>query len=146
MQSLAVSLNPRLPPKDLIRVSLPDSHWRGDMSVCPGPWTACFTWGLEMFPAQVALVLKVCQFSEFYCDIETRRTRGIFVLETRAQMSRENLGFYFSYAAEVNNITVCAMLFPFQCYKRRPLVYLNVDTVEITWRRMNFKYPTSISE
>lgn len=61
-----------------------------------------------MFPAQAALVLKVCQFSEFYCDIETR---GIFVLETRAQMSRENLGFYFSYAAEVNNIFVCVMLF-----------------------------------
>ena len=89
----------------------PDFHWRNDLSVCPGPWTAVFTWGLEMFPAQAALVLKVCQFSEFYCDIETRRTRGIFVLETRAQMSRENLGFYFSYAAEVNNIFVCAMLF-----------------------------------
>ena len=58
------------------------------MSVCPGPWTACFTWGLEMFPAQVALVLKVCQFSEFYCDIETRRTRGIFVLETRMQQKQ----------------------------------------------------------
>ena len=64
-----------------------------------------------MFPAQAALVLNICQFSEFYCDIEARRTRGIFVLEIGAQMSRENLGFYFSYAAEVNNIVVCAMLY-----------------------------------
>lgn len=31
-----------------------------------------------------AVVLKVCPFSELDCDIETRRTQGFYILETRA--------------------------------------------------------------
>lgn len=52
--------------------------------------------GLEVFPAQGAVALKVCQSSAFDCDIETGRTRGFFILETRAQMSRGKSRFFFS--------------------------------------------------
>ena len=51
--------------------------------------------GLEVFPAQVAAALNVYQFSGFNCDIETRRTGGFFILETRAQMSRGKSRFFF---------------------------------------------------
>lgn len=50
--------------------------------------------GLEVFPAQGAVALNVCQFSGFDCDIETRRTRGFFILETRT--SRGKSRFFFS--------------------------------------------------
>lgn len=104
--TFAASLNPGLPPKDLIRVSLPDSHWRNKTRVfvlalgqhsLPGDWR-CFH--------LAALVLKVCQFSEFY-DIETR---GILSLKQKPKCQGKS-GFYFSYAAEVDNIFVCTMLF-----------------------------------
>lgn len=52
--------------------------------------------GLEVFPAPGAVALNVCQFSGFDCDIETRRTRGFFILETRAQMPRGKSRFFLS--------------------------------------------------